>query len=262
MNSVDDSIEILISDVYQRDISPDPAGIRYEVLMKGPLGLLKGIKGTKEKSIEMKILSEMAKNFGSDVIQHDRKGHPILKIQCKYLMDEAKDIVKAASNDFTHLEELAHFLSGSRVVFKRRAYWHTGVLLTKTNGEMMIIHLERDRNVFKLKIRSAGDVLGVEPSPMVVDNLFLVSRGVDMNKLFYRYSRLAERRVAYNATQLNCDVLAKFLMTGLTNWTTTKEFHMPVESIPGTRRQITRLTLEELNEENYLLKRTELPVDQ
>ena len=93
--------------------------------------------------------------------------------------------------------------------------------MNKTSGEIMIIELSKSENsVFGLKIRSAGDVLGDEPSPMMIDNTFLHGRGVNINNLFYRYSRLAELEVAYNMTQMNCDVCSTFLMTGWTNWST------------------------------------------
>ena len=75
--------------------------------------------------------------------------------------------------------------------------------MNKTNGEIMIIELSKSENsVFGLKIRSAGDVLGDEPSPMMIDNTFLHGRGVNINNLFYRYSRLAELEVAYTMTQM------------------------------------------------------------
>ena len=91
---------------------------------------------------------------------------------------------------------------------------------------MDIIQLEKSANsVFLLKLRSAGDMLGVKPSPMMIDNSFLHGRGVNINNLFYRLSRLAGLEVKYNATQLNCDVFATFLMTGWTNWSTMKKFH-------------------------------------
>ena len=38
---------------------------------------------------------------------------------------------------------LAPFLTGSKIIFKRSAYWHTGLILNKRNGEMDIIHLEK-----------------------------------------------------------------------------------------------------------------------
>ena len=121
---------------------------------------------------------------------------------------------------------------------------------------MMIIQLELDdESVFRLKLRSAGDVLGVEPSPMMVDNLFLHGQGVNLNELFYRFCRLAGLSVRYDATQLNCDVLSTFLMTGWTNWSTMKKFNMPFANIPLplTVGTVTRRMLEELTEENYLL---------
>ena len=105
----------------------------------------------------------------------------------------------------------------------------------------MIIELSKSEDsVFRMKIRSAGDVLGDEPSPMMIDNNFLHGRGVDINKLFYRFSRIAELEVAYNATQMNSDVASTYLMTGF-------------DSIPVNEGQISRLTLEQLTEENSML---------
>ena len=49
MNPPEDSIEILISTVYQRNLSSDET-IRYEQLMEGPLGLFLGIEGTTERT--------------------------------------------------------------------------------------------------------------------------------------------------------------------------------------------------------------------
>jgi hypothetical protein len=254
MNLPEDSIEILISNVYQRNLSSD-TGIRYDQLMEGPLGLFMGLEGTTKGGLQRMVISKMGKIFGNDITEHDRKGHPIFKIKCSYEMDEGQYIVPAASEDCHNLEELVPFLTGSKIVFKRSAYWHTGVILNKSNGEMDIIQLEKSANlVFLLKLRSAGDVLGVEPSPMMIDNSFLHGRGVNTNNLFYRFSRLAGQEVAYNATQLNCDVCTTFLMTGWTNWSTMKKFHRPFTqvSLPVKDGEITRHTLEELTEENQV----------
>ena len=198
----------------------------------------------------------MNKIFGIDITGHNRKGHPLFKIVCKYKMEQSQWIYPAASNDLRTLEELKPYLTGSKIVFKRAGYYHTGILLHKTDGELMIIELSKSEdNVFRMKIRSAGDVLGDEPSPMMIDNNFLHGRGVDMNKLFYRFSRIAELEVAYNATQMNCDVCSTYLMTGWTNWSTMKKFHMPFThvSMPVNEGQISRLTLEQLTEENSML---------
>ena len=68
-------------------------------------------------------------------------------------MDESRWLYLATSNDLHHLEELKPFLTGSKIVFKRLGYWHTGVLLNKTNGKIIIIELEKSNNsVFRLKI--------------------------------------------------------------------------------------------------------------
>ena len=254
MNSPADSIEILISTVYQRNLSSDTC-IRYEQLMEGPLGLFMGRQGTTKRGLQSLVILKMGKIFG-DITKRDRKGHPMFKIKSSYEMDEGRYIVPATSEDCHNLEELAPHLTGSKIVFKRSAYWHTGVILNKSNGEMDIIQLEKSADsVFVLKLRSAGDVLGVDPSPMMIDNTFLLGRGVNINNLFYRFSRLAKVEVAYNAIQLNCDVLATFLMTGWTNWSTMKKFHgqFTQVSLPVKDGQITRLTLEELTEENSLL---------
>ena len=78
-----------------------------------------------------------------------------------------------------------------------------------------------------------------------------VSRFTDL----YRFSRIAELDVAYNATQMNCDVCSTYLTTGWTNWSTMKKFHRPFThvSIPVNEGQITRLTLEQLTAENSML---------
>ena len=67
--------------------------------------------------------------------------------------------------------------------------------------------------------------------------------------------RLAGLSVQYDATQLNCDVLSTFLMTGWTNWSTMKKFNMPFANIPLplTKGTVTLRMLEELTEENSLL---------
>ena len=256
-NSPEDSIEILISTVYQRNLSSvEIIPIRYDQLMEGPLGLFLGIEGTNGKGHQLLVIEKMNKIFGNDIRIDDRKGHPMFKIICKYEMEQSQWIYPAASNDLRTLEELKPYLTGSKIVFKRVGYYHTGVLLHKTDGELMIIELSKTEDSgFRMKIRSAGDVLGDEPSPMMIDNNYLHGRGVDINKLFYRFSRIAELEVAYNATQMNCDVCSTYLTTGWTNWSTMKKFHRPFTnvSIPVNEGQITRLTLEQLTAENSML---------
>jgi hypothetical protein len=169
--------------------------------MEGPLEMFLGIEGTTERGHQLMVISKMNKILGIDITEHDRKGHPCFKIKCKFEMDESRWLYPAASDDLHQLEELKPFLTGSKIVFKRVAYWHTGVLLNKSNGEISIIQLEKnDNSVFRLKIRSAGDVLGEDPSPMMIDNTILHGRGVNIKHLFYRFSRLAEVEVAYNMT--------------------------------------------------------------
>ena len=218
MNSTEKSISILLPTIYQRS---QANWIPYKDIIKGPLGLFSGLKGTTPRKLQLLISEKMKETFGADAKRQDGKGHPCYNVEFKYQMEEAQYIVPAASDDLDNLEGLQPFLSGSKIVFKRTGYWHTGVLLHKTDGEMDVIQLEKmdDANVFVLKIRSVGRVLGMHPSPMKVDNVFLSGRGVNADNLFYRYSRLADLPVRYNATQLNCDVLATFLMTGRTNWT-------------------------------------------
>ena len=107
----------------------------------------------------------MGNIFGTDIKESDRKGHPIFKIKCSYQLEESEYIVPTASKDFHNMEELAPYLTGSKLVFKRLAYWHTGVILNKTNGEMDIIHLEKNDSDFLLRVRSAGDVHLADASP-------------------------------------------------------------------------------------------------
>ena len=222
-NTPEDSIEILISTVYQRNLSSDKIiPIRYDQLMEGPLGLFLGVEGTTERGHQLLVIEKMNKIFGIDITERDRKGHPMLKIVGKYEMEQSQWIYPAASNDLRTLEELKPYLTGSKIVFKRVGYYHTGVLLNKTDGELMIIELSKSKDsVFRMKIRSAGDVLGE----------------------------------AYNATQLNCDACSTYLMTGWTQFETMKKFHMPFTrvSLPVTEGQVTRLTLEQLTEENSML---------
>ena len=111
--------------------------------MEGPLGLFLGVEGTTKKGHQLLVISKMNKTFGIDITEHDRKGHPLFKIVCKYEMDQSQWLYPAASNDLRNLEELKPFLSGSKIVFKRLGYYHTGVLLNKTNGEIMIIELSK-----------------------------------------------------------------------------------------------------------------------
>ena len=85
-NSPEDSIEILISTVYQRNLSSDEIiPIRYDQLMEGPLGLFLGIEGTKRKGHQLLVIEKMKKIFGNDIRIDDRNGHPMFKIICKYV---------------------------------------------------------------------------------------------------------------------------------------------------------------------------------
>ena len=143
-NSPEDSIEILISTVYQRNLSPvEIIPIRYDQLMEGPLGIFLGIEGTNGKGHQLLVIEKMNKIFGNDIRIDDRKGHPMFKIICKYEMEQSQWIYPAASNDLRTLEELKPYLTGSKIVFKRVGYYHTGVLLHKTDGELMIIELSK-----------------------------------------------------------------------------------------------------------------------
>lgn len=77
----------------------------------------------------------------------------------------------------------------------------------------MIAQLERSESVLRIKITSARQVLGREPSTMYIDNLFLHSK--DLNVVFYGFSRLKGLLVKFNVSQMNCDVvLATFFMVG------------------------------------------------
>ena len=133
-NSPEVAIEILISTLYQRNLSSEEIiPIRYDQLMEGPLGLFLGIQGTKGKGHQLLVIKKMIKIFGTDIRIDDRKGHPMFKIICKYEMEQSQWIYPAASNDLHTLEELKPYLTGSKIVFKRVGYYHTGILLHKTS---------------------------------------------------------------------------------------------------------------------------------
>ena len=248
MNPPEDSIEILISTVYQRNLSSDET-IRYEQLMEGPLGLFLGIEGTTERGHQLMVILKMKKIFGIDVTEHVKRtsvfqdqmqirdGRKSMALPGHFEWPPPPGGTQTLPHGFKdRLQKIGLLAHGGALEQNKRQDYHH-----RTRKERQFCFSTENSICRRCTGRRSlhnDDWQHIFTRP---------GRGVNINNLFYRFSQLAELEVAYNMTQLNCDVCSTFLMTGWTNWSTMKKFHMPFThvSLPVTEGQITRLTLEQ-----------------
>ncbi len=84
----------------------------------------------------------------------------------------------------------------------------------------------------------------------------LQTRGVDMAKVLYRFSRLANRPVSYRRMTMNSDVLVNELQRGNPTWITrTPESHLIQDFFGTPNGVVTLATLYTVEAENPLLSR-------
>merc|ERR1719427_1821624 len=75
----------------------------------------------------------------------------------------------------------------------------------------------RLRPAYKVYIRGNNPD---DPSISVRNEHIQLLGFVDIAKILYRYSRIANLSIAYNITDFNCDVVANWLQTGVPIWQT------------------------------------------
>ena len=124
-------------------------------------------------------------------------------------------------------DEITSYPSGSKMVFSRMGgmYCHTGILLAVQDPtKFCVLEIQKiGTGKIALAMNDLGDVLRNNKIEKIsINNMFLAKvPGPNFYESFvYRLSRLIGIPIAYNASRLNCDVIATYLLTGHTQWTT------------------------------------------
>ena len=201
-------------------------------LMEGPFSMFLGVVG--EKTLQNCLIDSFKAEFGEDMIQRDGKGSKVFfLVEPKFWLEEAHYVTPMDSQEFDHVDRLDQFLSGSKVAFRRQVIpgkhiFHTGILLrgkpnepnailevndTGPNDEETTLHLASAYSVYCKGSNPDGPTISIKG-----EHLHL--RGLDMPKILYRYSRIANLLVCYSFTTLNCDVVANWLQRGTPQWIT------------------------------------------
>ena len=145
-------------------------------------------------------------------------------------MDEAKYVTPMDSEEFIHVDHLSQFPSGSKVAFRRQIipgyhYLHTGLLMRGNHGVpnaiLEVNDIGPDMDESTLHIASACNVYcgGSNPDgPSIsIKGEYLQNMGLEMPKVLYRFSRVANLPIRYSFSTLNCDIVANWLQRGQPN---------------------------------------------
>ncbi len=181
----------------------------------------------------------------------------MLKLEPVYKEDEADFVMLWKSNPLKNYVELTNQSMGfGKLVFLRTtwpdfiphclridAYCHMGVGLARRDGGVDFIEVKNDKGVFKVIKRNTLDAMLEERgSKTLYDNICLRRRGApDPNRSLFRISRLLNKTVEYDVSQLNCDHIATSILTGDIAWTTGPFNVAPTVKFPG---EVTKLVMQ------------------
>ena len=197
-------------------------------LKDGPFGHFVARDLTKKDVLGM-MAKAARERFGRDVVRKRGGSHRLAyHLKAKADFNEGEWIASWRSTDFATIEEASNYPSGSKICFSRQSsvsgsltdlYVHTGILL-HIGGDPFIVELQKAEGAPRTIVNKAYDVLGDFNRAVFVDNTYLVGKSIDLKDMLYRLSRIVNAPVAYDATRLNCDVVATYLASGRVRWVT------------------------------------------
>ena len=114
-------------------------------------------------------------------------------------------------------EDIKHFPSGSKLVFRRgtivqgkfnEVYLHTGILLHVDEQTFVLEVTSFDRTA-RMVITEAREALrDLTNRECFVDNSYLQQGGIYINDILFRMANIHGCPVAYDCLRMNCDVIA------------------------------------------------------
>jgi len=163
-----------------------------------------------QRTLKKCLIDSFKAEFGEDVIQRNGKGNKVLFLVAQnFWLEEAIYVTPMDSEEFTNVDHLDQFLSRSKVAFHLQVipgkyHLHTGILLRGRNNEANAILELNDTgpNNDETTLHEATAYMvycnGSNPDePSVsIRGEYLNIRGLDMAKILYRYSRIANLAVS------------------------------------------------------------------
>ena len=185
-----------------------------ENLIEGPFRYFVKIMGSK-LNLKRLLCSKMRARFGQDVVIGAKIRKPRqFKISNKFHLDESAWVTRSSSDEFTSIDELQNYLTGSVISFRREIpptniqYFHTGVMLRGAASQTALMELKFEPGKSldaKVEVNLACNILNSGNNPpgatISVTNKELNGRGVNIAKALYHYSRISGMTVKYDVSK-------------------------------------------------------------
>lgn len=148
------------------------------------------------------------------------------------LEEEIKFVMPYASADITSFQEFSNLAHGVGklqtemtvpLTFGQGTYLHSGVFTVLETKDILIAEVVHNGlTTFEYRLHSGiGSIGKLSNVKLRVNNLFLKKRFVlDLPKILFRLSVVANKTVSYSIRSLNCDHISTWLMTGDLSWAT------------------------------------------
>ena len=200
-----------------------------DFLESSPFGHFINAETSKEEVMRL-VKQSARKRFGRDIVQKRGQKHQLAySLRCKINFEDGRWISSWRSTEFTTLQDIRHYPTGSKICF-RRSSLHTGRFQDCYIHTGLILHMDDDTFVAEVqKVNryprlTLTRFLDMDPlivgSGIFVDNSYMVGSNLDLRDVLYRLSRIVNCPIQYDFVRLNCDIVSTFLTTGRVKWTT------------------------------------------
>ena len=213
MNSLRDAVEIFIKVMFIVNLIEEPKLLDDIVTNQFKDFLAR--RGMKKKSLLILVSRIFKEQFGTQVLTTNRKKQVLCRVSLVYNLNGVNGVYPAKSEDQTTelMTFVKRFPTGSKVVFKRRLYYHTGLILQKEDGGADVLELRQeptgDREIPQIVIRSVEACLASTNFGISIDNTCMTLKQdnrVDVTRILYVYSFIKNKSFAYDVESANCDI--------------------------------------------------------